>query len=122
MSRCKCKGKSKKKPEKIRIPAFLPINNLIFQIQKVDGLSEKQSAAGMTLWRDRILALDSKLEGQELLETILHEIMHGHQFASGLFEVLERQALEMHTEGLTQFLLSIFDIKFKDELFDEGEL
>ena len=57
--------------------------------------------------------LNANQKDEDMLCTILHELIHAWQFRVGLNQAISKESLEVISEGISIVLCEVFDIKFK---------
>jgi hypothetical protein len=62
---------------------------------------------------NRDIFFDPKINNADLMQSLIHEIKHGHQWESGIFQVMERGIREVDAETTAKMLCNIFNITFK---------
>lgn len=68
-------------------------------------------AAAEMEWPARIIRIDrlyrSKRNAKVAWLYLMHEIKHAHQFESGMYQLLDKQALELDADGFSSFISSL---------------
>lgn len=69
-------------------PTSVPINGLRFTILHPTNV-DKEKSYGETKGEERYIKIKKTLEGEVFEATLLHEIIHGILYSSGMSEMLE---------------------------------
>lgn len=74
---------------------------------------EHLGAEGMCLPREKIILIDKKLKGNDLLETIIHEFGHGVFTEGSLRQAVTPELEEIIVDLMARCLVKNFSIKQK---------
>ena len=84
------------------------------EVKKVSKLMETRSATGVYNLREKSITVDSRLKGDELMHTYMHELIHAMVDRIGLHNCdLSHDLEEILADNILEMLLENFDIRCK---------
>jgi len=101
------------KPTKFKLPHKLNIYGMSVEIKTIKNLQDDYGYAGQFCTRNKTIELDNKLEDSELVQTLIHEVLHAIAYRIRLSEAIHKDVEEIVVDSFAQWIEENLIIKFK---------